>query len=62
MKYKMVFIEAKIFEVAKQEITKSKFFFTIFLFNDIIKYFQKKLIPYVTLKIHIIQSAYLYGK
>ena len=42
MKYKMVFIEAKILEVAKQEITKSKFFFTIFLFNDIIKYFQKK--------------------
>ena len=44
------------------EITKSKFFFTIFLFNDIIKYFQKKLIPYVTLKNHIIKSAYLYGK
>lgn len=42
MKYKMVLIEAKILEVAKQEITKSKFFFTIFLFNDIIKYFQKK--------------------
>ena len=47
MKYKMAFIEAKkTTEIDRNEITneitKSKFFFTIFLFNDIIKYFQKK--------------------